>query len=260
PVVAAFMQHEESRNFARDEVRETVIPTYMGLVSEIDDHVGRLMAFLGERGRLDDTLIVFTSDHGDFLGDHWLGEKEMFHEEAVRIPMIVVDPDGRSDATRGRKDSRLVEAIDLVPTFLDALGGEAAPHRQEGRSLLPLLAGEEPGDWRDAVFSEGDYAWRHARHTLGLAPDETRAIMVRTERWKYVAFAGFRPQLFDLEADPGELRDLGEDEDHAAIRRMLEDRIANWLKTRRLRTTMSNEAIAARTGTAKQRGYLFGVW
>lgn len=260
PVTAAFMQHEESVNFSRDEVRETVIPTYMGLVSEIDHHIGRLMTFLEERGRLDDTLIIFTSDHGDYLGDHWLGEKELFHEESVRIPLIVVDPDSNADTTRGRNEGRLVEAIDLLPTFVDALGGEPAPHRLEGRSLLSLLRDGSTEGWRDAIFSEADYAWRHARHTLGLAPDETRAIMVRTARWKYVSYLGFRPQLFDLETDPGERRDLGEDADFEQIRTGFEDRIASWLKTRRLRTTMSNEAIAERTGTAKQRGYLFGVW
>ena len=105
------MHNEDSQNFQRDEVRETVIPAYMGLVKQIDDHIGRLSAFLKEQGRYDDTLIVFTSDHGDYLGDHWLGEKDLFHEESVRIPLIVRDPDGAADTTRGQRDARLVEAI-----------------------------------------------------------------------------------------------------------------------------------------------------
>src|SRR3546814_13247058 len=104
-----------------------------------------------------DTLIVLTSDHGDYLGDHWLGEKELFHEESVRIPMIICHPSAEADATRGTCDSRLVEAIDLLPTFLEAAGGAAQPHRLEGMSLLPLLYGEE-ASWRDAAFSEFDYA------------------------------------------------------------------------------------------------------
>jgi arylsulfatase A-like enzyme len=161
PVVAAFMKHEENVNFARDEVRRTVIPAYMGLISEIDDHIGRLMAFLAERGRLDDTLIVFTSDHGDYLGDHWLGEKELFHEESVRIPMIVVDPDPAADETRNTTNTRLVEAIDLIPTLVEAAGGAITSHRLEGRSLLPLIRGRAES-WRDAVFAEADYAWREA--------------------------------------------------------------------------------------------------
>ena len=94
-----------------------------------------------ERGLLDNTLIVFTSDHGDYLGDHWLGEKELFHETVVKVPLIVVDPRAAADATRGPVCDELVEAIDLVPTFLEALGLPGAPHRLEGRSLLPLLDG-----------------------------------------------------------------------------------------------------------------------
>ena len=70
----------------------------MGLIKQVDDHIGRLMAFLKASGRLDDTLIVFTSDHGDLLGDHWLGEKEMFYEASAGVPLIVVDPGARSPA------------------------------------------------------------------------------------------------------------------------------------------------------------------
>ncbi len=83
--MCACMRHEESVNFARDEVRSSVIPTYMGLIKQIDDHLGRLWGFLAERNLFDETMIVMTSDHGDYLGDHWLGEKELFHEESVRF-------------------------------------------------------------------------------------------------------------------------------------------------------------------------------
>lgn len=75
PVIAAYRGHEESRNFAREEVVRRVRPAYMGLVAQIDHHMGRLVETLGRLGRLDDTLIVFTADHGDFLGDHWLGRR-----------------------------------------------------------------------------------------------------------------------------------------------------------------------------------------
>jgi arylsulfatase A-like enzyme len=260
PVIGAFMQHDESQAFARDEVRARIVPTYMGLVTEIDDHIGRLMAFLDRQGRLADTLIIFTSDHGDYLGDHWLGEKELFHEESVRIPLIIVDPDGAADAGRGSEIAALVESIDLLPSFVEIMGGVPAAHRLEGRSLLPLLRGAWPGEWRDAVFSETDYAWRRARLLLRRAPHEARAVMIRTVRWKYVSYDGFRPQLFDLEADPLEQADLGESAAHATVRNELEQRIGDWARHRRLRTTVSDEAVAQRTDTAKQRGILFGQW
>jgi arylsulfatase A-like enzyme len=261
PVVAAFMQHEESQSFQRDEVREHVIPAYMALVKQIDDHLGRLWQFLEEHGRLDDTMIVLTSDHGDYLGDHWLGEKELFHEASARVPLLVYDPDAAADPTRGTQDTRLVEAIDLLPTFLDSLGGDLHPQRLEGRSLLPLLRpGGQPVPWRDAAFSELDYAFRPARLSLGLAPHEARAFMIRTAQWKYLFYEHFRPQLFDLEADPDEFHDLGTSPTHAAVRAALHEQLFAWLRARRTRTTIANSTIAQRTANTRQRGIVIGVW
>jgi len=261
PVVDAYGRHEESVNFSRDECRETVIPAYMGLITELDDHIGRLMAFLEARGRLDNTIIVLTSDHGDYLGDHWLGEKELFYEGAARIPMIVVDPDAACDPTRGTKDDRLVESVDLIPTFMELAGCEELPdHWLEGRSLAPMLRGQTVTEWRDAVFSECDYAIRHARNTLSKGPEECRSFMIRTEDWKFILYEGFRPQLFDMKNDPDELVDLGEDPSHEETRRQLSDQIFAWMRKRKFRTALSNNEIANRTGKAKERGYLFGVW
>ena len=264
PVIEAFMGHEESLNFSVEDRRTHVIPAYMGLITEIDDHIGRLVTFLEQQGRMDDTLIVFTSDHGDYLGDHWLGEKEMFHEAALRVPMIIVDPDAAADKTRGTVDERLVETIDLLPTFIDAIGGDAQPHVLEGRSLLPLTRGATPDNaseaWRDAVFSEADYAFRGARKSLKLAPDQTRAYMVRTDRWKYISYDGFRPQLFDLKNDPKELADLGESPDHQTVRDDLENKITAWRRHLKTRTTIRFEQVEQRTDNAKDQGYLIGVW
>ncbi len=126
-----------------------------------------------------------------------------------RVPLIVYDPDPAADATRGSVETRFAEGIDLVPTFLEALGLPGARERIEGHSLLPLTRGASVSEWRDCVFSELDYGYREARRILGRKPDECRAWMVRTDRWKYVFWQGFRPQLFDLDADPDEYCDLG---------------------------------------------------
>jgi arylsulfatase A-like enzyme len=261
PVVAAFMRHEESRSFQRDEVRNHVIPAYMALVKQIDDHLGRLVQFLEAQGRLADTMIVLTSDHGDYLGDHWLGEKELFHEASVRVPLLVYDPDPAADATRGTTEARLVEGLDLLPTFLDALGANLHPHRLEGRSLLPLLRpGATTVPWRDAAFSELDYAFRQARLDLGLAPHEARAFMVQTADWKYIHYEHFRPQLFELNADPDEFHDLGDSPAHAAVRADLHERLFTWLRTRRTRTTIDDATVDARTAGTQRRGIRIGVW
>ena len=92
-------------------------------VKQIDDQMGRLFSWMEAAGRMADTLIVFTSDHGDYLGDHWLGEKEMLHDCSVRVPMIIYDPDSAADKTRGTKNETLVESLDVIPTFLDVMGG-----------------------------------------------------------------------------------------------------------------------------------------
>lgn len=260
PVIAAFMAHEESRNLSDEDKRRHVIPAYMGLISEIDDNIGRLMAFLKKQGRLDDTLIVLTSDHGDYLGDHWLGEKELFHEESVKIPLIVANPDSACDATRGSHLDALIEAIDLIPSFVEALGGTAKPHVLEGKSFLPLLEGDNGTEWRDEVYSEVDYAFRGARLALGLKADEARAYMVRTERWKYISYDNFRPQLFDLSKDPNELIDLGTSKLHDEIRKNLATTLNEWLRLRRNRITIADHEIDKRTDNYKDRGIFFGVW
>ncbi len=260
PVIEAFMGHDESVNFSREEVRERVIPAYMGLITQLDDHLARLIEFLKEIGEYDHTVIILTSDHGDYLGDHWLGEKELFHEASARIPMIVHDPRPEADSTRGQQDSRLVEAIDLVPTFVELAGGKVPAHILEGRSLLPLIEGQKVEYWREFAISEADYAWRKARRALALAPDQTRAIMITDGRWKYVHYEHFRAQLFDLENDPAEQKDLGQDPGYEGQRARLEQALFDWYRVRKNRTTISNETIDDMTGKAHARGYLFGLW
>lgn len=262
PVLEAFMRTGYSATFARDEVRAKVIPTYMGLVKQIDDQIGRLLAFLAENDKLAETMIVFTSDHGDYLGDHWLGEKDLFHEESVRVPLIICDPSPAADATRGTVEHRLVEAIDLAPTFLEVAGAPPQPHRLEGRSLLPLLHGHTVDDWRTAVVSEIDYSGRDARLLLDLPPEECRAYMIRTAQWKYILHESFGPQLYDLVGDPHEFRDLGHDPAYAPIRADLHEQLFRWLRRRKVRTTMSPAAIDAQMGSATdaQQGILIGRW
>jgi arylsulfatase A-like enzyme len=102
-------------------------------------------------------MIVLTSDHGDYLGDHWLGEKDLFHDASAKIPMIIYDPRAAADPTRGTTCDALVESIDLAATFVDAAGGKLPDHIIEGRSLIPWLQGERP-EWRSFAISEYDYS------------------------------------------------------------------------------------------------------
>jgi arylsulfatase A-like enzyme len=257
PVFEAYMHLPESVTFSRDEVREAVVPVYMGLIRHIDDHLARLFAFLEARGLMDNTMIVFCSDHGDYLGDHWLGEKELFHEECVRAPLIVYDPDAAADATRGTVEDALVEAIDLAPTFIEFVGGGVPDHILEGRSLLPLLRGTATPSWRSFAVSELDYAFRATRAELRVAPDRARAWMVRGPRWKYISFEGFRPQLFDLADDPRELDDRGGDSALSAVCSEHAEMLFEWLRARRTRITVSNPYILKRR---RGSGIIIGEW
>ncbi len=260
PVYAAFMQMDAASTFARDEVRETVGPAYMGLIKQIDDHVGRVLDMLEEKGLMQNTMIVFTSDHGDYLGDHWLGEKELFHEASVRVPLIIYDPDSAADPTRGTFCDKLVEAIDLAPTFMEWHGMQPAYHRLEGRSLLPVLRGEDMSDWRDFVFSELDYSFYRARLTLERKPRDCRIYMVRNQRWKYIHYTGYRPQLFDLQEDPRELRDLGESTEHAQVRETMRTKLFERLLARRNRVTVPDDVVEERTNKVRQKGIIIGEW
>lgn len=259
PVLAAYFEHRFSRVFTRDQVRDRVIPAYMGLIAQIDDQIGRLMAFLDARDVARDTLIVFTSDHGDYLGDHWLGEKELFHDPSVRVPLIVVDPGPEADATRGRTLDHLVESIDLVPTFVDWFGGVARPHVLEGRSLLPLLRGTDP-PWREVVVSEYDYAMRRARRILDRPVDACRLVMVFDGRWKYVHAEGFRPMLHDLQSDPQEFHDLGAAPEFRDECARLHGHLERWSRQHHSRVTISDAEIAGRAGNELAKGFVIGFW
>ena len=261
PVIRAHMQTPEGLNFSNDAVRSNVLPAYMGLIKQIDDELGRLFKWMKSSGRWDDTLIVFTSDHGDYLGDHWLGEKEMLYDCSVRTPMIVRDPSPAADGTRGVTSQTLVESIDLIPTFLDTFDRfEDREHQLEGESLLLVLHGKREHTLRDAVFAEIDYSFRPPREALGLEPAEARGYMVRTHQWKYVYWEGFEPQLFDLDEDPDELVDLGLAETQASIRAELHERLFRWFRTRARRTTMSEDNIRKRMNRARNAGIVIGEW
>lgn len=245
PVFGAFMQERVSEAFTNDTTRTKVIGAYMGLIKQIDDQMGALMAFLDAKGLTDETMIVFTSDHGDYLGDHWMGEKELFHDPSSRIPLIVVDPRKEADVTRGTVSTELVEAIDVVPTILDYFGGEEVSHIIEGHSLIPMIQGLEESI-REFVISEYDYSFRHARRRLGVEIQDAKLTMLFDGRWKYIFAEGFRPMLFDMEADPNELIDLGAAPEHAGECDRLNGLLFKWARRISQRTTLSDAQIEAR--------------
>jgi arylsulfatase A-like enzyme len=259
PVYRAWQNHRVCKAFSRDEVRERVIPAYMGLIKQLDDQMGRLFAYLEESGRMEDTMIVMSSDHGDYLGDHWLGEKDLFHDASARVPLIIYDPREEADATRGTTSDALVEGIDLAPTFLELMGGEAKPHILEGRSLVPILEGRQT-EWRNYAISEYDYATRQSRTELEIDQADARLLMIFDGRWKYILAEGYRPLLFDLESDPDELVDLGAEPEHEAIRAELHEALFAWARQHHTRITRAPQQIDRMAAGGEPPGIQIGFW
>ncbi len=204
---------------------------YYGLIAEIDVWIGRIIAELKRSGQYDKTLIVFTSDHGEQLGDHRLLGKLGWFDQSYHLPLIVRDPS--PDAVRGRVVEAFSESIDILPTMLDWLGG-AAPASCDGVSLLPWLRGATPAAWRDAVHFEYDLrgGWpAPSPLPAGVAasgPQAGALCAMRTEAWKYVHIAGMAPVLYDLRADPGELHNLAASPAHRGLLLEATQRMLTW--------------------------------
>lgn len=257
PLMQAWMSMRVNQSFSRDHIRNLVAPVYMGLIKELDDNLGRLFKHLKDTNKMQDTMIVFCSDHGDNMGDHWMGEKDLFHDCSARVPLLVYDPRAQADATRGTVSEALVEGIDLAPTFLDYFGGKNKPHIMEGRSLTPLLHNQKT-PWRNYCVSEYDYSTRDARRAVDVDQNDARLVMIFDGRWKYVHVEHMRPLLFDLQTDPHEVVDLGSDATYADQLLRLKDLHFEWSRKHHNRITRSSEVVEAMTDNKEPPGIIIG--
>ena len=198
---------ERDAPYAANDVR-LLQAAYCAMIKQVDDQLGRILAALDESGQRENTVVVFTSDHGETLGDHGLIQKGCrFYEGLVRVPLVFSWP-GRIKAGQRRDD--LVELSDKAPTLLE-LAGQEVPERMTGKSLAPILTDAAPEPHRDFVRCEYYDALK--------APDGTFATMYRDERYKLVVYHGRDyGELYDLQEDPDEFDNLWEDPAHAARR------------------------------------------
>ncbi len=177
------------------------IAAYFGLVSFLDDNIGKILRALEETGLAASTRVVYSSDHGDNLGARGLWGKSTMYEESAGIPLIMAGPDVPAGKTSGTP----VSLVDAFPTFIRALGAKPDPRDTDlpGVSLLDIAQGQVP---QRAIFSE--------YHAAGAI---TASYMIRHGQHKYIHYVGMPPMLFDLEADPHERRDLGLEPDYKEI-------------------------------------------
>lgn len=261
PIFKGMQNAPVGRAFSIDDVREKVLRAYMGLIKQCDDQMGVLFDYLEKSGRMGDTLIVLTSDHGDFLGDHWLGEKSFFFDSSIRIPLIVYDPSPEADATRGMVSDDLIESIDLLPTFVEVAGRDPSEldHILEGQSLLPLLRGGASPQ-RDYIVCEYDFSAIPLAARLNIDPKRARMFMVSNKQWKLIHFeSGHRPMLFDIKNDPKELNDLGGSQEHQAILDEMYEHLFEWACRPAARTTVSNNDLRTLRTSPRNTGVLIGI-
>jgi len=179
------------------------IKNYLRCIASVDDNIGRLLDWLDEEGLADNTIVIYTSDQGFFLGEHGWYDKRFMYEPSLKVPMVVRWP-GR--VRPGSTEGALVQNLDLAQTFLDVAGIEA-PDRMQGRSLLPLLDGEDAADWRNSIYYE---YFEEGIHNV--QPHRG----VRTDRWKLMHFPGSDEwELYDLKTDPIEVQNLASDPAYA---------------------------------------------
>lgn len=200
------------------EDHDAMRAVYFGLIAEVDHQVGRIINHLKATGEYQDTLIIFTSDHGEMLGDHWCWGKGGYFDGSNHIPLIIRHPDTHA-AVRGKHVDAFTESVDLMPTILDFMKLDT-PQEANGHTLTPFLLGEIPERWRKSVFWEFDFrnpVTRRYETALGLSSDECTLNVIRDAKFKYVHFTAQPPLLFDLGRDPAECVNCAQDPDYATI-------------------------------------------
>lgn len=186
------------------------IKDYLRCVAAIDENLGRTLDWLDAEGLTDDTVVVYTSDQGFFLGDHGWYDKRFMYEESLRMPLLVRYP---REVQEGAVNTDMVLNVDVAPTFLE-LAGVGIPAAMQGVSFRPLLQGRTPDDWRQQMYY---------RYWMHIDPDHAVQAHygIRTHRYKLIRYDGdgHGPEweLFDLDEDPGEIHSVYDDPGYAEV-------------------------------------------
>ena len=205
-----FAQVFKDREFESDDQRKEAIAAYLGLCSYVDYQMGRVLETLEKCGLSENTRVVYTSDHGENLGARGLWGKSCLYQESTAVPLIMAGP----DIPEGEVVDTAVDFNDFQPTILDAVGldPDACNITSRGRSLFKILS--EPYDENRIAFSE--------YHAVG---SPTGAFMLRRGRYKYHYYVGFEPELYDIDADPEEERNLAPDPKYAELLKDFEEQL-----------------------------------
>jgi arylsulfatase A-like enzyme len=207
-----FLKKSESRvrfnwRFNEPQKYQEMVKGYYRMISGVDLVIGRIRDELQKRGLAENTIIIFSSDNGYFLGERGFADKWYIYELSCRVPLIVYDPRAPKEQ-RGKEAGAVALNIDIPPTML-AYAGVEIPKQYQGRALQPLLKGEQPADWRTDFFYE---------HLFD-RPNIPKSEGVRDPRWSYVRWFEANPlaeELYDRDTDPDQIKNLVKDEKFAA--------------------------------------------
>ena len=194
PYAFRLTREKQSFDLVPPEIIRAARAAYYGVITQIDYNMGRIFAALQDMGIFNDTLVIYTSDHGEYLGDHHAGSKSFFHEPSAHVPFALRMPQGWHNRQHGSRNPSLVTLADILPTAVTAAGG-TPPHDVDGLDLVALARGEiAPRPYLESQMG---------------GPNRPGNIAITDGRWKYLWFPeGGCEQLFDLETDPQELRNL----------------------------------------------------
>ncbi len=207
PLLGVMLVHPLISSPAGEQEQREFQATYYGMITEVDDQLGRLFGWLDESGQAENTIVIFTSDHGELLGDHWLLQKIGWFDTAFHVPLILRGP---GVPAAGRVVDVMTEHVDVLPTICSLLDADV-PLQCDGRTLAPWLRGENVDGWRNEVHFELDLrdpASTYLEEAFGVSLEECSLAVLRDEHGKYVQFAGhhaFPAIYFDIDEDPAQL-------------------------------------------------------
>ncbi len=197
----AELKHWKYERYMRD---------YLACIASVDDNVGRILDYLEKNGLSKNTIVIYTSDQGFFLGDHNWFDKRFMYEESLRMPFLIRYPE---KIAAGKVNDGMILNVDFAPTFLDYVG-VTAPKEVQGRSIAPLLQGKTPKDWRTSMY----YRYYHYPADHKVQPHYG----VRNERYKLIFFNRINQwELFDLQKDPQELKSVYGDPNYADVQKKM---------------------------------------
>ena len=198
--------------------------TYYGLMTEVDDNIGKVVDLLKKTGQYENTVIIFTSDHGAQLGDHHIIGQAPYFDQTFHVPLIIRIPEGENwHVERGTRVHAFTEIIDILPTALNIFGGEI-PIQCDGRSLVPFLYGGRPKNFRTEAHWEVDFRYDEP----GTDFERSSLNVIRDNDYKYVHFAEMPDLLFDIKNDPDELHNLAEDPLYSKIMLKYVKKLLSW--------------------------------